>query len=162
MNRIQAEALIGTEVYAWTAMNGCYTGVLKGVSGRPWRGTIEVTGIIQPAFHMDNGVPARRGFRSGETIEVGGKSIKTLGGVTVYLSYRDALMDALRQQHDSFITMSDYSRNGEGGRVTKSLIHCLEVIIETEKQQELTGEWKINRSAGDASRQQAIASRFRC
>lgn len=77
MKRKDAEALIGTRVSAWTAMNGEYVGTLIGVSGSPWRGTVLITGATgAPAFEWSRGDRQRRGFRAGMTIEVGGANIR--------------------------------------------------------------------------------------
>ena len=77
MNRKEAEKLIGTRVQAWTAANGTYVGTLTGViPAAKWRGTILITGVLAPAHHFEYGRGiVRRGFRPGQTIEVGGVNI---------------------------------------------------------------------------------------
>jgi hypothetical protein len=99
--------LVGQCVQAWTSANGVYTGTLVEVtSDRPWRGRVLVDGVIEPAQAWDAKREAapRRGFRPGETIEVGGQSVKAhleQGG-----SYRDALardlekLQALKERGD--------------------------------------------------------------
>lgn len=92
VNRTEAKELVGQRVQAWTAANGVYTGILVEVTtDRPWRGRVLVDGVIEPAQAWDakRPRPPRRGFRPGETLEVGGQSVKShldKGG-----SYRDAL-----------------------------------------------------------------------
>jgi hypothetical protein len=76
VKRAEALALIGKPVSAWTAANGIYVGELAEVFGSPWRGKVRITGIVEPAQHFERGSLCRRGFRVGETIEVGGSSIR--------------------------------------------------------------------------------------
>ncbi len=77
MKRAEAELLVGKPVVAWTAANGQYVGTLLEVlSSRPWRGVVQVTGVLEPAQHFENGGACRRGFRPGETLEVGHSSLK--------------------------------------------------------------------------------------
>ena len=78
MNRAEALTLVGTRVMAWTAANGVYVGEL-----------IEVT-THRPAqaFEFNRSRP-RRGFRPGETIEVGGVNIEP--SEEAGLSYCEAL-----------------------------------------------------------------------
>jgi len=69
---------VGEECRAWTACNGNYFGKLIEVKkSRPWRGVVQITGVIEPAQAWQIGQSRpRRGFRIGETIEVGGSSIR--------------------------------------------------------------------------------------
>ncbi len=95
MLKAQAEALVGQKVSAWTSMNGEYVGVLTAVGGRPWRGTVEITSVLRPAaVEFSRGDRQRRGFRPGESIEVGGSSIRQ--GVGEGVSYLEALRESLR------------------------------------------------------------------
>ena len=89
MKRTDAAKLIGTQVSAWTAANGEYVGELIEVFGGRWRGKVRITGVIKCATHCENGAPCRRGFRPGETIEVGGANIKPT--TTTGTTYREAL-----------------------------------------------------------------------
>lgn len=76
MKRQEAEALIGTRVTAWTALNGVYTGTLIAVAGVPWRGRVRIDGVLELPTLWQVGRSGRRlGFRPGEEIEVGGSSI---------------------------------------------------------------------------------------
>jgi hypothetical protein len=76
MTRSEAEKLIGSRVQAWTSMNGVYCGMLEEViPSRPWRGVVRIDGILSPPVTFEFGRRPRRGFRVGETIEVGGVNI---------------------------------------------------------------------------------------
>lgn len=91
MNRKEAITLLGRTVVAWTSANGVYVGVLEAISGSPWRGTVQITGVVEPAQAFEVGrAHGRRGLRPGEQITVGGSSIKPAGDV-VGLSYLEAL-----------------------------------------------------------------------
>lgn len=78
VNRGEAAELVGRRVQAWTATNGVYTGTLVEVTAdRPWRGRVLIDGVLEPALAWDarrHGAP-RRGFRPGETVEVGCLSV---------------------------------------------------------------------------------------
>lgn len=77
MKRSEALEFLGQPVSAWTAMNGCYTGILEDVTeDRPWRGKVLITGVnVAASFEAGRGDRQRRGFRPGEMIEVGNSSI---------------------------------------------------------------------------------------
>lgn len=108
MRRAEAESLKGERVFVWTAMNGQYVGTLESVEGSPWRGTVLITGVIEPAcvFDMTRMRP-RRGFRPGERITAGGVNIKPTD--LVGMSY----LDALRAQLEKF---SGWLENGDSYR----------------------------------------------
>lgn len=76
MRKQEAEALVGRPVMAWTAANGIYVGELTQIWGSPWRGSVRITGVVEPAQHFERGGLCRRGFRPGEVIEVGNSSIR--------------------------------------------------------------------------------------
>ena len=81
MNKAEAQARIGQRVSAWTASSGVYVGTLAEViseKGRPWRGRVRITGVLEVACHWQIGCsgPIRKGFRPGDEIEVGGVNIK--------------------------------------------------------------------------------------
>lgn len=107
MQRKEAETLIGQRVKAWTAANGVYVGVLVAVGGARWRGTVLIDGVLDCAQHYERGQVCRRGFRPGETIEVGGVSIAPTqvppGGT--YLAALDAeiqkCIDGAANTHES-------------------------------------------------------------
>lgn len=97
MTRQAAQALIGTRVEAWTAANGIYVGTLVEVRGSPWRGTVEIDGVLRPADFEYGRPRPRRGFRPGERLEVGGINIRptTERGIS-YLSALVAAREHLR------------------------------------------------------------------
>lgn len=102
MNRQEAEKLIGQKCLAWTSANGEYVGILEEViPKRPFRAKIRITGVLSPAcvFDVTRFTP-RKGFRPGDSIEIGGVNLKTTdleGG-----SYLDALKGELAGLEDSF------------------------------------------------------------
>lgn len=99
MNREEADSIVGQSVTAWTAANGIYVGLLESVQaikGRPWRGTVRVTGVLEIAQHFERGHVVRRGFRPGETLEVGGSNIKLAAPQQVGSDYLAALERAQR------------------------------------------------------------------
>ncbi len=89
-------------VVAWTAANGIYVGKLVKIDGRPWRGTVKITGIRQPATIVDyTRQYPRRGFRVGEELEVGGASVSLMAegdwqGHTVYADALDTHISSFR------------------------------------------------------------------
>lgn len=110
MNRQAAEALVGSRVQAWTAANGIYIGTLVGVTnGKPWRGRVLIDGVCSPAqaFEIGRSKP-RRGFRPGETIEVGGTNIKPTDERG--LSYEEAVAGDLARLESLLPGSSDRHR----------------------------------------------------
>ena len=95
MRRKEAEKLLGTNVQAWTSANGVYVGVLREVYGSPWRGKVEITGVLTPAVPMEFGrMHQRRGLRPGFVVDVGGCNIKPTADVGA--SYLESLQVQLR------------------------------------------------------------------
>ncbi len=106
MNRKDADALIGQRVVAWTAMNGEYVGTLTEVFGGRWRGSVLVTGTLQPAaVEQARRDRQRNGFRPGDTIEVGGSSIRPTDAEGV--TYEEALARDAQQQRDTIASGRD-------------------------------------------------------
>lgn len=102
MNRNEAEALLGQSVHAWTALNGEYVGILIEVlATRPWRGVVQITHIMVPAaYQYAKGDRQPVGHEVGETIEVGGSSIRRQRPPERPHTYLDALRgDAARLRH---------------------------------------------------------------
>lgn len=102
MNKAEAQALIDQRVSAWTASSGVYVGTLAEViseKGRPWRGRVRITGVLEVACHWQIGCsgPIRKGFRPGDEIEVGGVNIKpTSVEGTTYAAALEASIAKLR------------------------------------------------------------------
>ncbi len=126
MNRRDAEKLIGSQVKAWTAMNGEYVGVLEEVFGSPWRARVRVSGVVKPACHFENGHVCRRGFRPGDTLEVGGVSIKPWEGAGT--SYADALVAAIAQAQ-GWLARDPESRYAA---VTRRTIEAYQAVLDME------------------------------
>lgn len=99
MDRTEAQSLLGNRVKAWTTANGVYVGTLVEIEvspGRPWRGWVKITGVIDVAMPFEAGRRhQRRGLRIGDKINVGHSSIEPteLEGTT----YLEALRRKLRQ-----------------------------------------------------------------
>jgi len=94
MKYADAKNLIGTQVRAWTAMNGYYVGELVEIFGSPWRGKVRITGVLKPAaFETARGNRQRRGMRPGDEIEVGGTNIAPIDAPGT--SYLEALVEEL-------------------------------------------------------------------
>jgi len=115
VNRKEAQLLVGKSVSAWTAMNGVYVGRLVSISGSPWRGTVAITGVVQPvAIELSRGDRQRKGFRPGDTIEVGGSSIQPVENDFVgHRTYLDALVaaeESLRSNLEHPAAASDRNR----------------------------------------------------
>ena len=112
MNRKDAEHLLGQRVSAWTSANGEYVGVLERVlPTRPWRAVVRIDGILAPATCFGaGGRRPRRGYRVGETIEVGNSSIKP----TEALGERDYYA-MLERQAQSFAETHRRYRTGAFG-----------------------------------------------
>lgn len=137
MNRQEAETLIGRKFKIWTAANGEYVGVLREViPRRPWRAKLEITGVLKCAvvWDIERRTP-RRGFRLGETIEVGGASVKEtdLEGTT-YLQALEAELNLF----EGYLKESQerLERTGSPGRNSfhlKPTINFLKICIEQEK-----------------------------
>ena len=91
MKYADAKKLLGTQVRAWTSMNGQYVGELIEVFGSPWRGKVRISGVLQPAaVEYARGNRQRRGMRPGDEIEVGGTNVSPID--VPGTSYLDALI----------------------------------------------------------------------
>jgi hypothetical protein len=102
MNRDEALALLGQSVYAFTAANGEYVGILTEVlPTRPWRAMVQITHVLQPAnYEYGKGDRQRTGFEVGNTIEVGNTSVCAQRAPANPRSYLDALrMSAARDRN---------------------------------------------------------------
>ena len=80
MQRSEADGHIGKPVLVRSMVQGTYTGILLSVEGSPWRGRVQVTGLIKPAVHYEQvkGL-TRRGYRVGETMEARAVCLLTRG-----------------------------------------------------------------------------------
>ena len=93
VNRDEALALLGQSVYAFTAANGEYVGILTEVlPTRPWRAMVQITHVLQPAdYEYGKGDRQRTGFEVGNTIEVGNTSVREQAAPSTPQTYLDAL-----------------------------------------------------------------------
>lgn len=102
VNRDEALALLGQSVYAYTAANGEYVGILTEVlPTRPWRAMVQITHVTQPAaYEYSKGDRQRTGFEVGNMIEVGNTSVSAQTAPANPRSYLDALRaSAARDRH---------------------------------------------------------------
>jgi hypothetical protein len=137
MLRKEAQSLIGTRVQAWTSANGVYVGILEQVSGSPWRGTVRVTGILEPASHFEVGRgPCRRGFRPGETLEVGGNNIAPTNteGCASYVEVLEKEIARMRG-------MLPASSNSKHGWAVEASAKALKIVVTAERKRLETGDW---------------------
>jgi hypothetical protein len=133
----EAQALIGSRVSAWTAMNGVYVGTLYSVFGSPWRASVTITGILEPASHLQDGKVCRRGFRVGEKLEVGGSSIRPTSaeGLPSYLAVLEATIAKNRS-----VTIVPGSRHAW---VHEAFAKAMETVAIAERHRLQTGEWSL-------------------
>jgi hypothetical protein len=137
MKRSDAIKLVGTQVMAWTAMNGEYVGTLVEVSeDKPWRGLVLITGVLAPAaFELSRSDRQRKGFRPGNTIEVGGSSIRSTEALGK--TYMEALRDQLAQfEHFQRNAQQEYKHTGTpspGSYIWPRAILSVKRMIQEEK-----------------------------
>jgi hypothetical protein len=142
MNRVEAVKVIGRRVRAWTAANGVYVGTLKEVKaehGMPWRGVVLIDGVVEVAVHFESGGFVRRGYRPGETLEVGGQSVEMtddLGAKT----YEDALL-----AHIEFIRKSVERdpQSRHSGTLLMVGKGC-QAALRAERERSDGGRWKLD------------------
>jgi hypothetical protein len=138
MLKTDALALVNRPVEAWTAANGVYVGTLLEVlPSRPWRAKVLVTGVIEVAQHYERGGVCRRGFRPGETLEVGHSSIKpSQASGEDYLS-------VLRRTQERHRVAFKRDAASPHAWVHKAFADALETVIAAETRR-LGGEpWKL-------------------
>ena len=138
MKREEALTLVGRTVSLWTAANGQYVGTLLEVlPTRPWRAKALITGVLAPATHYERGAACRRGFRPGETLEVGGSSVAltdVAGG-----DYLSALHRS-REDHKRWLARDP---GGQYSELHRAAATALDVVIAAE-QRRLAGEvWRL-------------------
>lgn len=132
MKRQEALELVGKPVSAWTAANGVYAGTLVEVlPTRPWRAKVLISGVLKVATHYELGATVRRGFRPGETIEVGGSSVRPLEAdkaaeATDYLT-------ALARERDQHQAWLERDPDGRYAWTHKGSIGALEMKIAEEQ-----------------------------
>jgi hypothetical protein len=133
----EAQALIGSQVSAWTALNGVYVGTLESVFGSPWRASVKITGVLEPASHLQHGKVCRRGFRVGEQLEVGGSNIKATTAVGS-LSYLEVLQVAITRHRS--VTVSPGNPHSW---VHEAFAKAMETVVIAETKRLETGEWTL-------------------
>ncbi len=139
MDENSATGLIGKRVSAWTAAQGVYLGYLQevvAVKGRPWRGVVRIDGIAQPAQHSEMDKACRRGFRVGETIEVGGVNISETD-VVCETDYAQILERSIANCQEQLSRMAD-SRHAWAQH---EFIKGYKAALSCEKRRLETGEW---------------------
>lgn len=142
MRKEEALALVGKPVSAWTAANGQYIGTLQAVlPTRPWRAKVLITGVLECATHFERGGICRRGFRPGETLEVGASSVRP-NPDTEGVTYLEALQQAQAQSQRWY----DLNPEGRDAWAHKGTAEALLLVIEAEERR-LKGEpWQLKRS----------------
>ena len=143
MNRSEALSLIGAQVRVWTAANGVYAGVLEGIAGSPWRGTVRVTGVVEVAQHLERGMPCRRGFRPGETLQAGAASIRLLhAGDRIHADYLSALL----AEKASWLARQERVLAGPNAWLPPALLLALDVVIAAEHRRLQGLPWSLGPS----------------
>ncbi len=145
MQRDEAQARVGQTVVARTEANGTYLGVLEAVMvrpRRPWRARVRVLGVVAPALHFERNGVVRRGFRPGETLEVGGLSVKMAAGNEPVEDYLTVLK---RKQAESQQRL-DARPDGEHAWVWHGFAHAERCAIEAEETRLRTGTWTLSGS----------------
>ena len=142
MNRVEAARVIGQRVSAWTAANGVYVGTLREVKaelGSPWRGVVLIDGVLEVAVHFERGAYVRRGYRPGETIEVGGQSV-ALTAATGAKTYEEALL-----AHIEFIRKS-VERDPQSQQAGTLLMvgKGSQAALRAERERSAGGKWQID------------------
>lgn len=140
MNKAEAQALLGSQVEAWTAANGTYVGELVEVlPTRPWRAKVRVAGVLRAAQHYElSGGVCRRGFRAGEVIEVGSSSVKPAPDA-VGTDYMSALQQALGDSERWYAA----DPQGQHAYAHKGNAEALRLVIAAELRRLQTGEWQL-------------------
>jgi hypothetical protein len=138
MKRAEAEKLVGSRVRVWAAANGEYVGVLvKLRPGRgqrrvgPWRALVKVVGVLRCAGAWDvararRGLPARRGFRAGDVIEVKGSNVAPWGRAHDGRDY----LDLLRSERAALADLVRHAGPGRGEGLRRVLAACEALITE--------------------------------
>lgn len=157
MNRNEAEKLIGTRVSALTPMNGLYVGVLLAVvtpTGRRWRGLVRIDGVLDVACHYDlkRGMAVRRGFRSGEDVEVSGSGISPCDLVGV--SYREALEVSIAKQ----LNWHDGNPHSAFSRGHQQIARAQQEILRCEMERLKTGRWRLHSFTSPAVQRPSAAA----
>lgn len=138
MNKVEAQQIVGKRVSAWTAASGVYVGFLKEIiseKGRPWRGVIEITGVLKIAQHFEREKICRRGFRPGESLEVGGINIKLTEAVGT--DYKTLLEESIKVHETDILrhvgTTYEY--------VARGFAKAEKAILSSEIDRLTSGEW---------------------
>lgn len=142
MNRVEAVKVIGRRVRAWTATNGVYVGTLREVKaehGLPWRGVVLVDGVLEVAIHFESGGFVRRGYRPGETLEVGGQNV-SLTDEAGSRTYEEALM-----AHIEFIRRGiEQAQSERESRGLLMLGRGSQAALRAERSRGASGQWRLD------------------
>lgn len=143
MNRTEAARSVGKRVRAWTAANGVYVGTLREIKakqGSPWRGVVLVDGVVEVATHFERGSLMRRGYRPGETLEVGGQSI-SLTDEAGFRTYEEALLG-----HIEFVRLAvERNPRGRDSEVMLSVGRGSQAALKAERVRLGGGAWVLQR-----------------
>jgi hypothetical protein len=136
MNKKEAQGLIGKPVRVWTSANGEYVGTLKELlPTSPWRGRVEITGVLKPAQHYELGAVRRRGFRPGEVIEAGNSSISATADIGT--DYKTALEKSIAEGKERAAKLA----NSPSIWATICFYRAEEIILQEEIKRLESGQW---------------------
>lgn len=140
----EAQKLVGRRVRVALGADGVYVGELLELAGTPWRGRVRVTGVLEPARHLDRGGVCRRGHRPGEFVDV---SHATVGpaekpGRATYLEAVQAQLNFHVGSHSSYQTSPHPWVNDAFGR-------ALRAVHAAETRRLATGQWRLVPAEGE-------------
>ncbi|KVP65635.1 hypothetical protein WJ96_04510 [Burkholderia ubonensis] len=144
VNKNEAQKLIGRNVRVWLGAEGVYVGELLELTGSPWRGRVRVTGVLEPAQHLDHGVVCRRGHRPGEFIDVSHATVcpAKKSGHSSYLSAVQAQLNLHMGSHSGYQTSRHAWVNEAFGR-------ALRAVLVAEERRVATGQWRLRPEDGE-------------
>lgn len=111
MNRKEANNHIGKQIRVVDPLLGSYIGELIDIIAepkKPWRGKVTITAIEQ--YPVQNLTDSKEQsithppFTSGETYEIPGSKIESVGDIELHLNYNESLINALLNEVNHFQT----------------------------------------------------------
>ncbi|WP_157639952.1 hypothetical protein [Burkholderia ubonensis] len=138
MNKSEAHKLIGRRVRVCLGPDGLYVGELLEITGSPWRGRVRITGVLEPAQHLDQGIACRRGYRPGEFVDVSHATVRPAmtSGHSTYLAAVQAQLNFHLGSHSGYQTSSHDWVNEAFGRTLRAVMVAEELRVRT-------GQWRL-------------------